>query len=336
MASPLPGPDHRTWRELLEVARWAPSPHNTQPWLLHPRGHDRADLFMVRARRLPDEDATGSFLICGMGLFIEAMRIAAANRGLRLAADVAKALDYQLDLIPFATLTLEPGAEPDEFSDRSLLERRTSRLPMRDDPLPDGAEARFTAIAAGFGHRLHIITDAAMIRDILARNAQALIHDLADPMYGGEIRTWFRCTEAESARRADGLDARCMNVPAHEMWLSSRCRWLLRTPGLRQLLTASYRRNIGGAPRLALLSGPFFEPSAAERGGAMLLRLWLAVHEAGAGLHPFGNLVTNPHAHAWLTRTTSIEHIWHVARFGRTAQPPRSRRLPVEDLLHEP
>jgi hypothetical protein len=331
-----PGPTDGTWRELLDIARWAPSPHNTQPWLLRPRTHDRADLFMVRARRLPDEDATGCFLICGMGLFIEALRIAAANRNLRLAAAIANNPDYNRDLIPFATLTLEPGAQPDEFPDRALLERRTTRLPMSQDPLPDGAEARLAAIVAGFGHQLHIITDAPTISAILARNAQALIDDMADPKYGGEIRTWFRCTEAASRRHADGLDARCMNIPPHEMWLASRLPFLLRLPGLRQLLTASYRRKIGPAPRLALISGTFFEPSAAERAGAMLLRFWLALHEAGAGLHPFGNLITNPRAHAWLTETTGIENIWHIARFGRTAQPPRSRRLPVEDLLLAP
>ena len=42
-------------------------------------------LFMETARTLPDEDTTGHFLRCAMGMFLESLRIISANAGLALS-----------------------------------------------------------------------------------------------------------------------------------------------------------------------------------------------------------------------------------------------------------
>ena len=49
------------WEEILDVARWAPSPHNTQPWLLRPLSREAAELYAPRERLLPVEDPDGRF-----------------------------------------------------------------------------------------------------------------------------------------------------------------------------------------------------------------------------------------------------------------------------------
>ena len=326
-------PNPHLWNELLTVARWAPSPHNTQPWLLRPTGDSSADLFMLRSRRLPDEDTTGCFLICAMGIFIEALRIAASNRALRLEAALEDHLDLSQERIPFARLTLSPGASPDEYPDTALLERRTSRLVPDSRALTADQFAALHAAAAPFGHAVRGVSDPAAIRRILDRNIDAVLHDLADPKYGGEIARWYRYTASHASRTRDGLEARCMNMPALTMWLSARAPWMLRTPLLRAIMRSAYRRMLGGAPALILIQGDFFDHRAAAASGAMLLRLWLRMHTMGLAMHPFGNLVTNAAAHAWLTNTTGIDRIWLVARIGHTATPPRSHRLRTEEIL---
>ncbi|MDX9911406.1 MAG: hypothetical protein RBS39_06215 [Phycisphaerales bacterium] len=320
------------WHSLAEIARWAPSPHNTQPWQLRPIDGERAELLMVSKRRLPDEDTTGCFLVCAMGIFIEAMRIAAANHGRRLEANVRASLDLTPELIPFADLTLTGSAEPDEFPDDSILSRRTSRLACLPGPMP-ALDARIEQIAHRYGHEVHLVTAPDTISAVMSANANAVMHDLADSRYGTEIRRWYRYTRAQAERTRDGLESRCMNVPAHEMWLSARCPWLMRAPVLRQAMKRLYQRRVGVVPALLALRGPFFEHAAAVRAGSMLLRLWLALHETGLTIHPFGNLVTNPSAHRRLIDALGIEGVWLVARVGRTATPPRSLRLDTGDLI---
>jgi nitroreductase len=58
------------WREILEVARRAPSPHNVQPWRVKLVSREDAELFIDGQRTLPKEDLTGSFLLSAMGMFL--------------------------------------------------------------------------------------------------------------------------------------------------------------------------------------------------------------------------------------------------------------------------
>lgn len=320
------------WEELLEVARWAPSPHNTQPWKLRVIDASRAELLMVRARRLPDEDTTGCFLSCAMGIFIEALRIAARNRGYELRAIGAGPLDLSRELIPFAELSLRAGAEPDEFNDEAILGRRTSRLGCEGSPVHELPE-RCIAIASAYGHKLGLQTDPAVIAEIMDANHDAVMHDLSDRRYGGEIRGWYRYTRKQAERSRDGLEAGCMNLPPHEMWASAHFPWLMRVPVLRGVMKRLYAGRVGLVPALLTVRGDFFDRGASERAGAMLLRLWLALHGEGLAIHPFGNLVTNAVAHERLTRAVGTEGIWLVARLGRTEEPPRSLRLRAGELI---
>ncbi len=324
--------DASIWREIVDVARWAPSPHNTQPWKLRPIDGERAELFMVSSRRLPDEDTTGCFLLCAMGIFIEAIRIVVANRGRGLVVSRKEPLDISQELIPFAELALVGASEPDEFADSAILGRRTSRLARQSDSLPD-LKRPIDEIARRYGHRAELTRDPDAIAQIMDTNANAVMHDLADAAYGGEIRTWYRFTRAHAARARDGLDARCMNVPWYELWFSSRFPILLRMPWTRPLMKRLYRRRVGHVNAVLSIRGSFFERDAAERAGAMLLRLWLNLHELGVGMHPFGNLVTNVTAHRRLTELLGTDGVWIVARVGRTEVPPRSHRLETKEVL---
>ena len=75
------------WRTLLDYARWAPSPHNIQPWQLRPVDDREAELRYVPDRLLPDTDPSGVFGVCGLGIFVEHLAIAARAEGVDLEAD---------------------------------------------------------------------------------------------------------------------------------------------------------------------------------------------------------------------------------------------------------
>jgi len=58
------------WAELLETARWAPSPHNIQTWKLRALTDDEAELAYDPARTLPATDPGGAFIRVGLGVFV--------------------------------------------------------------------------------------------------------------------------------------------------------------------------------------------------------------------------------------------------------------------------
>src|SRR5262249_54615279 len=134
------------WRTLLETARYAPSPHNVQPWRLRVLSDDTADLFIEKQRTLPKEDTSGSFIILSMGLFIEALSIVAENSSLKLTFQFHRSLsDFtperiaatEGEMLPFAKLTLERGSMGESVYDNALFHtRRTSRISYLPDPLP--------------------------------------------------------------------------------------------------------------------------------------------------------------------------------------------------------
>jgi hypothetical protein len=75
------------WREILDDARWAPSPHNTQPWLVRPVSPEAAELYAPRERLLPVEDPEGRFQTAAQGIFLEALDVAAGTLGLTVETE---------------------------------------------------------------------------------------------------------------------------------------------------------------------------------------------------------------------------------------------------------
>ena len=335
------GPD--TWRAILSVARRAPSPHNVQPWRVRLVSDRAAELFIDGARTLPNEDTTGSFLLSAMGMLIEAIDLVAAGHGLRLqawqhgdAADVAALVSRPgaRGLIPFARLDLvdAAGVQP-EYDEALFLARRTSRIPLRPDPVPAIATRRLADLSAQWGHAYAQLSTPEAIEPAVDRNIDAVFHDMNVPHYHDEITEWFRYTRRATERTQDGLDWRCMNLSRVEFWLSARLPGLLRFPPSRAVFKRRYRRQLWPVPAIGVLAGNFFDPREAVHAGRFLMRFWLEVARLGLAMHPYGNLVTNPDAASWFSRHTGIPDAWLIFKLGASDVPPLSKRRDVEDIL---
>jgi len=353
-------PVERPWSEILELARWTPSPHNTQPWKVRRLDDRRLEVLLDPARALPDEDISGCFVLTALAMYVEALRILAANRGFGLtvrdleAEAVRRAATREnsstgpgdgpsdddpiagdpTGLVRYATVELTDGPvlEP-RFDDAVFLSRRTSRLAPIDEPLPPGALAELEALATPLGHTLHLIEDPGAVADLMRLNLDAVTEDLTTPSYRDEIRSWFRYGREHETETRDGLSARCMNMPPHELRLLPTAAGLAKWPVLGRVVRALYRRRLGPVPRLMILDGPFWNADAAVQAGTCLMRVWLGLERHGLRIHPFGNLITNRDANRVLRTRTGIRDPWIVFRVGRTAEPPRSERLDLEEVL---
>jgi len=331
------------WHLLLETAIHAPSPHNVQPWRLRILNDTEADLFIDSHRTLPKEDPTGSFIILTMGLFIEAMRLLAAGEGLRLEHSVyhepswyAKTIlvTREHDYFPFAHLRLTPDRSlTSDFQPEMFFKRRTSRISLRADPVPVEISNELNRLAADWDQRYEQITDSYAIERILKKNTDALFEDLNNPDYHDEIVEWFRFTDKEAKTTRDGLDYRCMNTSPFAYWMSARFPTLLKLPLTRQVLAGIYRNQLGTVPTIGMLSGDFWPPESAFKTGSFLMQFWLATAKHNLYIHPYGNLVTNEKASAWLFEETGVPDIWLIFKIGYSDEPPKSYRRTVEEIL---
>lgn len=330
------------WKTLLETAIYVPSPHNVQPWRLRIVSDESADLLLERRRTLPKEDPTGSFIILTMGLFIEALTILAANCSLKLAYQLYAPLSQftpqhiakaEVELLPFARLTLGPGEETREYDDSLFLTRRTSRTSYLPRPLPDQATEALSNLANAWGQIYKQVTEPKTIEQILSCNIGAVFEDLSTPAYHDEIVEWFRFTDRASRHTRDGLDYRCMNSSRISFWLAARFPQLLQVPVSKSLLKKIYRRQLGNVPTIGMLAGPFWDADSAFRNGRFLMRFWLELARRDLYIHPYGNLVTNKTAAQWCQQKVGLPQIWLVFRIGFSKAPPRSYRRTVEEVL---
>lgn len=281
---------------------------------------------------LPDEDTTGHFLRCAMGMFLESLRIISANAGLALSHRLIDE-DESGPFIRFAELELKGFSGPSQYPDNLLQTRKTSRLPSTNARIDPQLTTLLQDISAQHGHRYSQLDDPALIEVVIQENIRAVFHDLNVLAYHREIASWFRYSDEEAEAKADGLDYRCMRIRPIQLRLMKWLPQIMSWPLTRGLIRWTYRRQLGTVSHLGLISGPFFEDGVSVRAGAFLMQFWLELARQKLFIHPFGNLVTNLQSKNRVRELTSIENVWLVFRVGYTVDPPQSLRLPLPQVL---
>ena len=306
------------WRVLLETAARAPSPHNTQPWRLRIIDDRRADLFIDRKRVLPDEDITGCFMICAMGIFCETLKGVASHHKLKLKCDFAQpSLDDALNL--FARLTLSDDKSVlSPFPKELYLKRKTSRLPNNRAPVPADVLNALAGVVDDSGQHFAFLSEPALIKWIMDLNLRTTFVDMNHAPYRKEFHKWVRTSKQKSMESRDGLDARCMNLTPLEFWMNANFYRMYRWPIVSSLIKRWYDFRVGHVQHIGYIKGSFWDYSSATAAGQFLIKLWMEMARFDIVIHPLGNLVTNIQARKKLENELGEENIWLVFRFGYT------------------
>lgn len=332
------------WQELAEYARWAPSPHNTQPTRLHILDQERAELHFVAERGLPVGDPVGKFTHLTFGIFAETLRIAAHARGYEL--DVMHSTEpLYADARPFqkvADLRLRHVGEPiSDLDPELILRRRTNRHPYNDRPIPGAVVRELSEEARRFGHTFATSTDAIAIRSVKELNRDSLYRDLTHPDYRRELASWLRYSEREARQAADGLSARALVMPGALMKGVLRAHWLFSAPGLEQVTQRVYMRTMNGISTVGWLQGDFVDAADWTCAGHLLMRLWLILTSHGIDWQPYGSIITKDDSRRSMTSKFGMvegedgrDVVWLLVRMGYSDHVPvRSRRLDVAEVV---
>jgi hypothetical protein len=320
-------PARERWHAIGELARLVPTPHNTQPYRIRPTSATEAELVLVCERLLPDEDHGNLYVLSAFGVFASAIEHAGRAVGCTIHARACDQLDGtslgrsgQI-VVGSAVIVAETVREQPEL----LASRRTSRLPYRPDPVDPHALAALERIAADAGHRMTVVSDPRLVREVLWMNAEAIIDNLQITREREEIRRWYRY--GATPQHGDGLWEAPMNQPAWQIKAAFCVPWLIACDPMRTLAVARYVETQRGTQHVALLRGPFARWSELVAAGRMLLELWLAMAAANVYMHPFGSMLTNPTYASWVERTFEAADTWLIVRLGYSEPPPAAPRL---------
>ena len=204
-------PDRETVRAALDIARRAPSVHNTQPWRWGIADHS-VHLFADRSRRLAVIDHDGRELTISCGAALHHARIAFRALGWR---PTVHRLPNPADREHLAAIELAPLSRVDRHV-LSLVEasatRRTDRRPFLPDSLSMLLLDQLMGAVSAEQVEIVPLLDPVRRRETMIALAHADSVERANPMYQAEIGEW----SGARIGAVHGVPAR--NIPAVTMF----------------------------------------------------------------------------------------------------------------------
>ena len=162
--------------DALAYAILAPNPHNMQPWMVRLDGEDALTIFCNLERLLPETDPPNRQITIGFGCFLELMRQAAAEKGLRAEIVYFPEGEPQptLDARPIASVrfTADASVARDPFFG-GVLARRTNRTPFDTKRVPNEAALAAVVAASVPGVAAGTTSDAARVDELRALTVDA-------------------------------------------------------------------------------------------------------------------------------------------------------------------
>ncbi|HUS13917.1 MAG TPA: hypothetical protein VM536_02765, partial [Chloroflexia bacterium] len=288
-------------------ARLAPSAHNTQPWRFTPLHDGTIAVAWDAARALPAGDPSGRDLLLSLGAAVESAILASGAAGLPLCWSPSP------DDSPNPAYAARDGAVVGRLVPTPVpLEghlvrlaghiagRRTSRLPHKPGPLPDGVASRLRDEARAGGCDLLTVTHPGALRRLGRLAGAATAWGFADQAIHDELCRWLRLDPRDPAYGRDGLTAACLDLrgparlAARILLRPGTMRVLVRL-GLHHALSAGTGTLVHHATAMCLLTAALGTSRAGlVTAGRTLFRVWLEAAGAGLTTHPVSALIDCP------------------------------------------
>lgn len=331
------------WEEIIEDARWYPSPHNSQPIKIKFMTDTRAELFYDLDLGLPAENYGKPFGHVCAGVFLESLQTIAAAKGFTVHEDITYSemdFDAKDRLHSLGMLMLEPCDITTVATERyqALQKRQTSRRPYTNKLVPKECITGARSIAQTSHATLGLADDPVIVKTIIRVNQETLFDDLQnDPVYR-EIMLWLRFSRSQAAEKRDGLSAETMLMPGRVLKFAMKHRNLWAAPFIGRIIRAVYLRTMRGVRQVGWLEGPFNAPKDYIEAGRVFMKIWIYFTQQGVFLHPFGTVITNPKSHKKFVETVHITEsatnmAWMLFRFGYSKQPPKAHRRAASTMI---
>lgn len=287
-AGPAPIPEPAAG--ILDLARWAPSGDNTQPWRFEILSGHRFVVhgFDTREHCVYDIDGRPSQL--SIGALLETIRIAASGR--RLKADIRLRADAT-EIAPKFDVLLEadPHIKPDPLLP-FVRDRCVQRRPLSTRPL-SATEKAALELAAGAGHRIRWLEGwrnrLELARILFANGKVRLTIPEAYAVHRDVIEWGARFSEDRIPDQAVGLDPLTVKIMRWAMQSWARVEFVNSLPGG----TLGPRIQLDMLPALGCGAHIIIRAERAPNGltdwveaGRAMQRIWLTATSLGLQMQP--------------------------------------------------
>jgi hypothetical protein len=326
----------------LSFALLAPNPHNKQPWIVDLSEPGAATFFCDRSRLLPQTDPYARQITVGCGAFLELLRMAAAEQGLRADVTAFPSGDWPENAVgeqPVCRVAFIPDANVARdplFA--QVLKRRTNRTAFDATPVAPEDATALAAVMQGLPVRFDWTADAVRIQHLaqIARRAWAV--EIGNDATYRESVDVFRITGPDIAKHRDGL---AMHGPFF---------WWMNSLGLFTQQNAMDPGNRSQAlslidPQLAVRAFAWIVTPANDRraqlaAGAAYVRANLKSTELGLVQHPlsqalqeFPEMASARAEHRRAIGAAEGETVQMFFRLGRAAPQGPSPRRPLDAII---
>jgi nitroreductase len=314
-------------RAAVDVARGAPSVHNTQPWRWRLGEGGSLELRADRRRQLPVADPDARLLTESCGAALHHARLALAAGGWQVTVD---RLPAPADPDRLATLTADGYHVPDPYAAALLSTvgiRRTDRRPVTDQPIESLVLDAIGTAAEGEGTHLHVIPREDIVGLTVAMS-DADRAEVSDAAHRAEIAAWI------GGDRPDGTGVPSSAIPDQPPETRVQIRYF-GPPGT----LPGYAGHDAGAA-YAVLHGEEDTAEAWLRAGEALSACWLTATQHGLSVLPITAVVEVPSTRQAMARLLSgVGHPYLAMRLGHPDPavpiPPLTPRLPVSEVMDD-
>lgn len=279
-----------TLLKILDLARWAPSGDNTQPWRFEIVADDHVAIHGHDTREWCLYDFNGHASHIAHGALLETLRIAATGEGLAASWTLRPGCPDKAPIYD-VRLAAAPGIAADPllpFIETRVVQRR----PMRTTPLSDTQRAAL-ATAPGAGYSVRFFESGAARRQVaglLWRNAYLrLTCPEAYPVHKEIIEWRTRFSKDRIPEQAVGVDSATARLMEWVMASWGRVQFFNKYLGgtLAPRVQLDYIPAIACAAHVLVLADtPAAGVEGHARGGVALQRLWLTAASVGLHLQP--------------------------------------------------
>lgn len=309
---------------ILEIARLAPSVHNTQPWIVQLKKNELT-VSVDKNFALSDGDPTGRQTTISLGIFAEAIRIGAILNGLDCKFSNVKNTSFTAILIG-----LQRQARTNVSGQVKLLKQRCSNRSIYSPAIiEDELKTKLAHCSVSGDISVKVVTDKTIIDKVAVLTSKGIRLALGSPAFRKELSSYLLLPWSKRKR---GISVKSLNLP----WPLGILQPSLIRLGLGLNAEANLeKRRWESASAIVAISGKGDMPEHWFEAGQSYLQASLAIEQAGLSQATSAAIVEASNFHEDIEDLLQQnERILCLIRIGRGQKKGQhSPRLGVSELL---
>lgn len=267
--------------EILWYASFAPSSHNTQPWMVTIKSPDNWVIGSAENRWLPEVDPKNREMLLSIGAFVENMVTAAKAHGFRVKIRMLARNPFDPELL---SLELQ-NSEREEYPLQRLLERRTLRTGFKSEDIDPQDFSFIVGGDEGFLYYPPLSTQAGWLDEAtVAANRQQVDRQNVQE----ELARWIRWSGADARKYRNGLTPAAMDITGLAGW------YVRNFYGTSDVLSKDFRnatvervkKQVAESGGWIVITSENNSPTSLIETGRRFERMFLRVKDRSIGVHP--------------------------------------------------